>query len=152
MHRLSTPTSWTCSGAFWPCLSPPLTDGEEIDDDASSFVEPELPSHPAPIRMTSMDKETRARRLVARLRQLFGALLVTLASTGRRTTDYRWAAADRYSFRKVSPLAVFWTMYVYSMCCNVASQITNEYYAVGYNGTLGSSSTIACSRIDYPWT
>ncbi|KAF8436019.1 hypothetical protein L210DRAFT_3762444 [Boletus edulis BED1] len=77
----------------------PLTDGEEIDDeeiddDASSFAEPQLPSHPAPIRMPSMDKETRARRLVARLRQPFGALLVTLASTGRRTMDYRRVAAD----------------------------------------------------------
>ncbi|KAF8436010.1 hypothetical protein L210DRAFT_3549851 [Boletus edulis BED1] len=77
----------------------PLTDGEEIDDeeiddDAPSFAEPQLPSHPAPIRMPSMDKETRARRLVARLRQPFGALLVTLASTGRRTLDYRRVAAD----------------------------------------------------------
>ncbi|KAF8127261.1 hypothetical protein EV363DRAFT_1173089 [Boletus edulis] len=77
----------------------PLTDGEELDDeeidnDSSSFAEPEFPSHPAPIRMPSMDKETRARRLVARLRQPFGALLVTLASTGRRTMDYRRVAAD----------------------------------------------------------
>ncbi|KAF8120743.1 hypothetical protein EV363DRAFT_1188214 [Boletus edulis] len=77
----------------------PLTDGEEIDDeeiddDVSSFAEPQLSPHPAPIRMPSMSKETRARRLVARLRQPFGALLVTLASTGRRTMDYRRVAAD----------------------------------------------------------
>ncbi|KAF8435972.1 hypothetical protein L210DRAFT_3549697, partial [Boletus edulis BED1] len=76
----------------------PLTDGEEIDDeeiddDASSFAEPELPS-PVLVRMIPMDKETRARRLVARLRQPFGALLVTLASTGRPTMDYRRVAAD----------------------------------------------------------
>ncbi|KAF8436821.1 hypothetical protein L210DRAFT_3547707 [Boletus edulis BED1] len=77
----------------------PLTDGEEIDDeeiddDVSSFAEPQLSPHPAPIRMPSMSKETRARRLVTRLRQPFGALLVTLASTGRRTMDYRRVAAD----------------------------------------------------------
>ncbi|KAF8122600.1 hypothetical protein EV363DRAFT_1091432, partial [Boletus edulis] len=69
-------------------------DGDELDDNASSFAEPESPSHPVPVRMTPMDKETRARRLVARLRQPFGALLVTLASTGRRTMDFRRVAAD----------------------------------------------------------
>ena len=41
-----------------------------------------------------MDRETQARRLVARLRQPFGALLLTLASTGRRVVDYRRVAAD----------------------------------------------------------
>ena len=41
-----------------------------------------------------MDRETRARQLVARLRQPFGALLVTLASTGRRVVGYKWVAAD----------------------------------------------------------
>jgi hypothetical protein len=44
--------------------------------------------------MVPMDRETRARRLVARLRQPFGALLLTLASTGRRAVDYRRVAAD----------------------------------------------------------
>ncbi|KAF8414966.1 hypothetical protein L210DRAFT_3465597 [Boletus edulis BED1] len=75
--------------------SPDMDDGEisdeEIDDDSLSL--PELPS---PVEIVSMDKddrETRARRLVARLRQPFGALLFTLASD-RRATDYRRVAAD----------------------------------------------------------
>jgi hypothetical protein len=67
---------------------------EEIDDDSSSLPESEHPSFPAPARMVPMDRETRARRLVARLRQPFGALLVTLVSTGRRAVDYRRVAAD----------------------------------------------------------
>ena len=68
---------------------------EEIDDDFSSLAELASPSsRPVPMRMASMDKETRARRLVAHLRQPFGALLVTLASTGRRAVDYRRVAAD----------------------------------------------------------
>jgi hypothetical protein len=76
----------------------PYTDDEdiceEIDDDSSSLSEPESPSLPGPVRMVPMDRETRARRLVARLRQPFGALLVTLASTGRRAMDYKRAAAE----------------------------------------------------------
>ena len=76
----------------------PNTDDEEISDeetnDDSSLLEPESPSLPTPVRMLPMDRETRARRLVARLRQPFGALLVTLASTGRRAVDYRRVAAD----------------------------------------------------------
>ena len=81
-------------------LSPNTDDEEvydeeiEIDDDSLSLHEPESPSVPAPVRMVPMDRETRARRLVARLRQPFGALLVTLASTGRRVVDYRRVAAD----------------------------------------------------------
>jgi len=67
---------------------------EEIDDDSSSLPEPESPSLPAPVRIVPMDRETRARRLVARLGQPFGGLLVTLASTGRRAVDYRRVAAD----------------------------------------------------------
>jgi hypothetical protein len=66
---------------------------EEIDDDSWSFPEPESPSLPAPTRMAPMDRETRARRLVARLRQPFGALLLTLASSGRRAA-YKRVAAD----------------------------------------------------------
>ena len=79
---------------------PPNTDDDEISDDetdddsSSELPEPEAPSHPVPARMAPMDRETRARRLVARLRQPFGALLVTLASTGRRAVDYRRVAAD----------------------------------------------------------
>ena len=68
---------------------------EEIHDDSSSWLlpEPESPSLLTSVRMVSMDRETRARRLVARLRQPFGALLVTLASTGRRAA-YKRVAAD----------------------------------------------------------
>ena len=65
-----------------PSLS---TDDEEIsneDDDSSSEPEPEPPSIPSPVHVVPMDAEMRAQRLVARLRQPFGALLVTLASTG----------------------------------------------------------------------
>ena len=67
---------------------------EEIDDDSSSPPEPKSAPLPAPTRMVPMDRETRARRLIARLRQPFGALLVTLASTGRRAVDYKRVAAD----------------------------------------------------------
>jgi hypothetical protein len=75
----------------------PNTDDEEIsdeDDDSWSLPEPESPSILAPVRMMPMDPETRARRFVARLRQPFGALLLTLASTGRRAVDYKRVAAD----------------------------------------------------------
>jgi hypothetical protein len=77
----------------------PSTDGEEhcaedMDNDSSSEPEPEFPSLAAPVLMMPMDRETRARRFVARLRQPFGALLVTLASTGRRAVDYKRVAAD----------------------------------------------------------
>ena len=44
--------------------------------------------------MVPMDRETRAQQRVARLRQPFGALLVTLASTGRRVVGYKRVAAD----------------------------------------------------------
>ena len=44
--------------------------------------------------MLPMDKEVRARRLVAHLRQPFGALLLTLASTGGRAVDYKRVATD----------------------------------------------------------
>ena len=63
---------------------------EEIDDDSSSELE--FPSL-TPARMP-MDRDTLARRLVARLRQPFGALLVTLASTGRGGVAYKRVAAD----------------------------------------------------------
>ncbi|KAI9464361.1 hypothetical protein HD554DRAFT_2315922 [Boletus coccyginus] len=68
--------------------------GEENDDDSSSLAVPEPPSIPAPVRMVPTDRETRARRLVARLRQPFEALLVTLTATNRRVMDYRQVAAD----------------------------------------------------------
>jgi hypothetical protein len=77
----------------------PSTDDEEgcdekIDDDFSSLLERESLLLPALGRMAPMDREMRARRLVARLRQPFGALLVTLAAAGRRAVDYRRVAAD----------------------------------------------------------
>jgi hypothetical protein len=77
----------------------PSTDGkgicdEEMDDDSSSFPEPESLSLPAPVRMAPMDRETRARRLAVHLRQPFGALLVKLASAGQRAVDYKRVAAD----------------------------------------------------------
>ncbi|KAF8552474.1 TPR-like protein [Imleria badia] len=72
------------------------TDEEFFDanDDFSSFAEPESSSHPAPVRVIPMDRETRALQLVARLRQPFGALLLTLAPTRRRAVEYRRVAAD----------------------------------------------------------
>ena len=67
---------------------------EELDDDSSFLLEPEPLSLPVRVRTVPMDRETRARRLVARLRQPFGALLVALASTGRRAVDYKRVAVD----------------------------------------------------------
>ena len=67
---------------------------EEIDNDSLSLSEPESSSLPAPVHMVPMDREMRARQLVACLRQPFGALLVMLASMGRCVVGYRWVAAD----------------------------------------------------------
>ena len=41
-----------------------------------------------------MDKETRALQLIARLRQPFGGLLLTLASTRQHAVEYRRVLAD----------------------------------------------------------
>ncbi|KAF8555005.1 TPR-like protein [Imleria badia] len=78
-----------------PPLSPNTGDEEIFDanNNFSSFIEPELLPQSAPM-MVPTYRETRARRLVAHLRQPFGALLVTLASTGGRTVDYKRVAAD----------------------------------------------------------
>ncbi|KAF8430779.1 hypothetical protein L210DRAFT_3730379, partial [Boletus edulis BED1] len=67
------------------------TDDEESDDinDSSSLPEPELPP---PIPIVAGDRAMCTRRLVAHLRQPFGALLLT--PTGRRATDYKRVAAD----------------------------------------------------------
>ncbi|KAF8435498.1 hypothetical protein L210DRAFT_3551412 [Boletus edulis BED1] len=70
------------------------TDDEESDDDLSSLYEAGSPSSPAPVQLIPVDRERGARRLVARLRQPFGALMFTLVSTGRRATDYKRVAAD----------------------------------------------------------
>ena len=68
---------------------------EEIEDDSAFLPEPELPPLPPPSQATMpADREMRARRLVARLRQPFGALLLTLATKGRIGIDYRRVAAD----------------------------------------------------------
>ncbi|KAF8127572.1 hypothetical protein EV363DRAFT_1343658 [Boletus edulis] len=77
----------------------PTTDGEEIpdddfEDDSSPLPGPELPSYPAREHIVLMDKDTRVRRFAARLRQPFGALLLTPAPSGRRATDYKRVAAD----------------------------------------------------------
>jgi len=81
-----------------PPPSPTMDDeeisDEEIDDDSSPPPEPESLSHRTRARMVPVDRETRARRLVARLREPFGALLVRLASRGRRVEDYKRVAAD----------------------------------------------------------
>ena len=75
--------------------SSPDTDDEEVYDDGTECLpEPEPPPHPPHARMVPMDKETRARLLVAHPRQPFGALLVTLASRGGGTVDYKRVAAD----------------------------------------------------------
>ena len=64
-----------------PLLSPNTDEEaaseEDLDDDTYSLAEPESPLRPAPV--VPMDRETRARRLVPRLGQPFGALLFTLA-------------------------------------------------------------------------
>ena len=70
---------------------------EEVDDDEIRDVpmttsEPKFLSHPTPARAAPVDRATRVRRLVARLRQPFDALLLT--STGRGGMDYRRVAAD----------------------------------------------------------
>ena len=67
---------------------------EEIEVDA--WPDPGPKSHPRPVPMETapMGREMRALRLVARLRQPFGALLFSLASTRRRAVEYRRVAAD----------------------------------------------------------
>ncbi|KAF8127576.1 hypothetical protein EV363DRAFT_1433463 [Boletus edulis] len=90
-----------CGGAFVeddvvPPPTPP-TDGEEIPDDeledSMPLPESKLPSYAASWH-NAMDRETLARRLVARLRQPFGALLLTPAASSGRGTDYKRVAAD----------------------------------------------------------
>ena len=61
---------------------------EEFVAESPSLPQPELPSSDPP-----MDRETRARRLVAHLRQPFGAILLALTTSGVRT-DYKRVTAD----------------------------------------------------------
>ena len=67
-----------------------FADEEFFIDDSPSLPQPDLSSPPAP----PMDRESRARRLVAHLRQPFVAVLLTLDSTSVRTVDYKRVAAD----------------------------------------------------------
>ena len=67
---------------------------EEVEDDSLPLPEPRTPLAPAVVDTVPMDKETRALRLIARLRQPFGGLLLTLASIRRRSVAYRRVAAD----------------------------------------------------------
>ena len=80
-------------------VAEPSTDDEDVsdeetEDDASSFPGPEPLPRPATTGTAPVDKETRALQLVARLRQPFGALLFTLASTRRGSVEYRRVASD----------------------------------------------------------
>ena len=78
--------------------SSPGTDDEMSDEEGEDIIpllpERKSPSLPPRLDTTPMDRETRALRLVARLRQPFGALLLTLTSTRRRSVVYRRVAAD----------------------------------------------------------
>lgn len=70
---------------------------EEIDDTAPPpQVSKQKPasSHPAIVDTGPIDRETRALRLIARLRQPFGALLLTPVSTRRGKVVYKRVAAD----------------------------------------------------------
>ena len=67
---------------------------EDINDDMLPLRERGSPSPPPRMDTVPMDRETRALRLMARLRQPFGALLFTLVSTRRRSVVYRRIAAD----------------------------------------------------------
>ncbi|KAF8547410.1 TPR-like protein [Imleria badia] len=68
---------------------------EEIEGDTIPRLR-ECGSPSSPVRMDTvpMDRETRSLRLIARLRQPFGALLFSLVSTRRRSVVYRRIAAD----------------------------------------------------------
>ena len=67
---------------------------EELEDDSSPRPELGSRSHPTLVDTAPMDREARALQLVARLRQPFGPLLFTLASTRRHAVEYRRVAAD----------------------------------------------------------
>ncbi|KAF8127561.1 hypothetical protein EV363DRAFT_1172210, partial [Boletus edulis] len=67
---------------------------EEFDHDSSPLPEPELPFHIARQHLVPIDRETRARRFIAHLRQPFGALLLTPIVSSRRGTDYKRVAVD----------------------------------------------------------
>ena len=69
-----------------------------------------------------MDRETGARRLIARLRRPFGALLLTETSSGGRVPDYRWIAADSLitvRFQDGVPLADVLNTFALSRFCSI---------------------------------
>ncbi|KAF8435992.1 hypothetical protein L210DRAFT_3648270 [Boletus edulis BED1] len=78
------------------------SDDEEISDEEVGYEEIDNDSSPPPgtlplpslVEIEPVDRETGARRLAARLRQPFGALLLQQAQTGRRAMEYRRVAAD----------------------------------------------------------
>ena len=67
---------------------------EENEDDSPLLRERKSPSPFARVETVPLDRETRALRLIARLRQPFGALLLPLTSTRRRAVVYKRVAAD----------------------------------------------------------
>ncbi|KAN0101163.1 hypothetical protein V8E55_001147, partial [Tylopilus felleus] len=76
-------------------------DGEgedDSDEEAESEGSPPFREHNAPspfsVDMAPMDRETRALRLIARLRQPFGALLLSVTSKRRRAVVYKRVAPD----------------------------------------------------------
>ena len=95
-----------------------LSDGD-IDDYFSVVSTPE--SHDTP-GTALMDRETGARRLIARLRRPFGALLLTETSSGGRVPDYRWIAADSLitvRFQDGVPLADVLNTFALSRFCSI---------------------------------
>ena len=84
-----------CADSSSPSLVDEDSSDEENEDEVMLLSEHELPPRPVRMDTVPMDRETRALRLVARLRQPFGALLFTLTSTRRRAVAYKRVAADR---------------------------------------------------------
>ncbi|KAN0101152.1 hypothetical protein V8E55_001136 [Tylopilus felleus] len=71
---------------------------DDSDEEAESEDSPPLREHHSPsplsVDMAPMDRETRALRLIPRLRQPFGALLLSVTSRRRRAVVYKRVAAD----------------------------------------------------------
>ena len=71
---------------------------DDSDAEVGSEGSPPLREHnsasPLSEDMAPMDRETRALRLIARLRQPFGALLLSATSRRRRTVVYKRVAVD----------------------------------------------------------
>ena len=67
---------------------------EECEEGSPPLRERRSPSPLASVDMAPMDRETRALRLIARLRQPFGALLLSVTSRRRRAVVYKRVAAN----------------------------------------------------------